>query len=257
MTTDYLEKITISLPGAQAGFNNRLASLLAVLGRKKSHALDLTGSDPGFYPRLAIDFQSARSDIFVDFLLSSGEVDSIKVENLTGVRKQSPHSYKFSGIDEISRRFKAAGIQLLGIDHAGFNLPWFASGTHPRILQLREKLAAGCLYHRYPTGEPWDFILPGNLDEIAGHHAVDYNRIRRPKFELVSFDKASTPLIQIDVGVNQRFESFAGLFPEALVDPAFRNIWIYLESPHPADICLVINEYSEGDWSGFFNGYRL
>jgi hypothetical protein len=257
MATDFLEKITINLSRNHAGFNNQLASWLAVLGRKKPLALDLIASDPSFYPRLAIGLQSGHSGVGVDFLLSNGEIDSVRVENSTGMQKQSPHSYKPLGIEEVAGRFTAAGIQLAGIDHVGFNLPWFAPGIHPRILQLREQMAPVCLYHRYPSGEPWDFILPGDPDEITGHRAVDYNRIRRPKFELVSFEKASKPLIQIDLGVNLRFERFAERFPEALVDPAFRNIWIYLENPHPVDICLVINEYSEGDWSGFFNGYRL
>ena len=54
-----------------------------------------------------------------------------------------------------------AGMKLIGIDHLGVNLPWFDPGPHPRILRLRETVKAQCLYHRYPTGEPWDFILPG------------------------------------------------------------------------------------------------
>jgi hypothetical protein len=257
MATDFLRQISICLPGIHSGFNDRLASLLAPLGRRKAHALELTPSDPDLFPRLVIELQSGRAEVFVDFLLSKGDVDPVGVENSTGVKKQSPHSYKPLEIDDVSNRFAAEGINLIRIDHAGFNLPWFAPGIHPRILQLRERMAPACLYHRYPSGEPWDFILPGDRDEIAGRRAVDYNRIRRPKFELVSFEKASTPLLQIDVGVNRLFERFSELFPEALVDPAFRNIWIYLENPHPVDICLVVNEYSEEDWSGFFTGYRL
>jgi hypothetical protein len=257
MTTEHLEKIVVCFPETYSEFNNQLADRLATLGQTSSHTLELTASVPGFTPRLAVDFQSARSGVSVDFILSSGEVDSLKLENSTGMRRQSPHAYKLLEIDEVARRFAAAEIGLIGIDHAGFNLPWFASGIHPRILQLREKLAAACLYHRYPTGEPWDFILPGDLDEMAGRKTLDYGRVRRPKFELVSFDKASTPIIQIDLGVNGRYEDFVRWFPEALADPAFRNIWIYLENPHAIDICLVINEYSQGDWSGLFYGHRL
>jgi hypothetical protein len=87
------------------------------------------------------------------------------------------------------------------------------------------------LYHEFPTGEPWDFIIPGDTHEIDHHKAVDYTKIRRPKFEVVSFDKASTPLIQFDVGVNLNYETFAPLFPESINDPEFRNIWVYLENP--------------------------
>jgi hypothetical protein len=105
---------------------------------------------------------------------------------------------------------------LVGIDHVGFNLPWFSSGVHPRILQLREELSSYCLYHRFPSGEPWDFIIPGNRDEIARQEAVDYTMVKRPKFEIVSFDKASTPLLQFDFQMNTSYEILQGLFPEAL-----------------------------------------
>jgi hypothetical protein len=257
MPTKYLEKIEINLPETPSEFNSQLADVLAMPGPKISHELNLISSDPSFTPRIAIDFQSDRFGVSADFLLSSGEIDSVDVENSTGVRKQSPHAYKLLGIDEVARRLAAAGIGLIGADHIGINLPWFEKGVHPRILQLREKLTAACLYHRYPTGEPWDFILPGDRNEIAERKPVDYTRVRRPKFELVSFDKASTPIVQIDLGVNGRYEDFAESFPEALADPAFRNVWVYLENPHAIDICLVINEYSESDWSGFFKGCRL
>lgn len=257
MTTVHLEKITIGFPGSQAGFNTQLVSILAPIGRRTSFALDVTASDPSLYPRLSIEYQSPRHAVHADFLLSSGETETVDVENTTGARKQSPHGYRLLGIDEVARRLAAAGLAPAGVDHMGINLPWFEPGRHPRILRLREKIAPACLYHNYPSGEPWDFILPGDRDEIAGRTPVDYSRVRRPKFELVSFEKASTPIVQIDLAVPGRYEDFSGLFPEALADPAFRNIWVYLENPHAVDICLVINERSEGDWSGFFKGCRL
>ena len=257
MTTDYLEKITISLPGAHAGFNRQLVSLFKMLGERSSYGLDLTKSDRSFYPLLAIDFQSTRSAVSVDFLLSNRGAVPIVVENTTGVEKKSPHAYGHLEIDSVAERLAPAGLVISGVDHLGVNLPWFATGPHPRILQLRETIKRECLYHCYPTGEPWDFILPGTLDEIAGRQTVDYRKVRRPKFELVSFGKASTPLIQIDLGVNGRYEAFKTLFPEALADEVFRNIWIYLKNPNAIDICLVINEYSEGDWSEFFKGCRF
>jgi hypothetical protein len=257
MTTNYLEKITINLPGAYAGFNRRLVSLLEMLGERSSNGLDLTKSDRSFYPLLAIDFPSDRSAVSADFLLSDREAVPIVVENTSGVEKKSPHEYTHLEIDSVAERLAAAGLEISRVDHLGVNLPWFATGPHPRILQLRETIKRECLYHCYPTGEPWDFILPGTLEEIAGLQAVDYSKVRRPKFELVSFGKASTPLIQIDLGVNGRYEKFTALFPEALSDPAFRNIWIYLKNPSGIDVCLVINEYSESDWSEFFKGCRF
>jgi hypothetical protein len=160
-------------------------------------------------------------------------------------------------LDQVIERLNHSGIRLVGIDHVGFNLPWFSSGVHPRILQLREELSSYCLYHRFPSGEPWDFIIPGNRDEIACREAVDYTMVRRPKFEIVSFDKASTPLLQLDIQMNTNYEILQGLFPEALDDPLICNLWIYLENPYGLDICLVANGFSEKDWSSYFAGSRI
>ena len=254
---DYLERITVAFPETDTEFTHGLAALIGELGHDENRVFRLTGSSPAFYPQIAVDFQSGRSDIMTDFTLSTGEVDSVNVENSTGVSKPSPHSYQHLSLATVTHRLTTSAARLIGIDHVGFSLPWFASDVHPRIFQLREKLSSRCLYHRFPTGEPWDFIIPGDADEIANRKALDYSKARWPKFELVSFDKASTPLIQFDVGVNLGYESFSLLFPESLNDPDFKNVWVYLETPYPVDVCLVLNEFSAGDWSDFFKGCRL
>ena len=122
---------------------------------------------------------------------------------------------------------------------------------------LREKLILACLYHRFPTGEAWDFILPGKLEEISCQKPVDYSRTRRPKFEIVSFEKSSIPLVQFDVQLNASYETLLKLFPEPLNDPAIGNLWIYLENPYNIDVCVVANSYSEKDWSDFFKNSRI
>lgn len=256
--SDYLERITVTFPDTNTEFTNGLAALIGGLGHDENRVLRLASSSETFYPQLALDFRSGRSDIMTDFTLSAGEILSVKVENSTSVSKPSPHSYQHLSVATVTQRIATSAVRLIGIDHVGFNLPWFSSSdVHPRILQLRNKLSSRCLYHRFPTGEPWDFIIPGDTDEIANRKAVDYTRARWPKFELVSFNKASTPLIQFDVGVDLGYESFSLLFPESLNDPDFKNVWVYLETPYPVDVCLVINEFTASDWSGFFKGCRL
>jgi hypothetical protein len=257
MPTVYLERITVKFPDTNAEFTHQLASLMDVLGHRENHVLELISSDPGFYPKIGVDFQSEHSDILTEFLLSDGEITSVKVENSTGLSKQSPHAYTPISVGTVTRRLIASDVRLVGIDHAGFNLPWFSSDLHPRLVELRAQLSSRCLYHKFPTGEPWDFIIPGDQDEIFNRKVIDYTRTRRPKFELVSFDKASTPLIQFDLGVNVGYERFAPLFPEALNDLEFRNIWIYLKNPYTVDVCLVLNEFTDDDWSGFFKECRL
>jgi hypothetical protein len=253
----YLEKITISFPRTNTAFINDLVSLIKVFGDTENHILRLTRSCQNCFPELLLDFQSEVSDILTYFNLSNDEIISVKVENSTGVNKQSPYSYKPIRVETVKQRCVTAGVALVGIDHVGINLPWFCSDLHPRIGQLREELSSRCLYYRFPTGESWDFILPGDVDEISHFKTVDYTRVRRPKFELVSFDSASKPLIQFDIGVNVGYEVFLKLFPEALNDPKLRNIWLYLDSPYSVDVCLVINEFKENDWCDFFKWFRI
>jgi hypothetical protein len=256
-TPALLERIFLHFPGSYPGFHRPLLSLLDPIGTRGSGGLDVTGSDGGFLPRVSIDFRSPLPGVSAEFRLSTGESVSTAVENTTAAEKQHPLSPSPVTLEQTVRRLAGGGWRITGADHIGFNLPWFEAGIHPRIRTLRERLSAACLYHEYPSGEPWDFILPGDEDEIAGRNAVDYSLVRRPKFELVSFGGCSTPLIQFEVGCDGRYEDTASLFPEALHNPEFRNIWIYLDSPYPADVCLVLNESREGDWSDLFAGHRL
>lgn len=256
MPQDVLEEVIIRFPGSAPGFRGQLALLLGALGQNEGGVLHLRASEPGFWPRVSLDLVGGLG-VVADFVLTGGETISVPVENTTGQTRANPQAYLHLGIEEVQRRFAAAGIRVVGADHVGINLPWFAPGLHPRIQYLREKLAPCCLYHRFPSGEPWDFILPGDGDEISRRRPVDYARTRRPKFELVSFDKDSTPLVQLDVQVNAGYAEFSRLFPEALGDPGLRNVWVYLESPFGVDVCLVLNEFSARDWSDFFAGARL
>jgi hypothetical protein len=256
MPSPLLERLTFQFPGTHPEFHAPFLGLLAPLGEADGRSLDLPASDAVFFPRLSIAFKSADSKVAADFLLSGGGI-TVNIENITGAQKENPLPYRPLAIDEVPRRLAAAGRTIAGIDHIGFNLPWFGPGLHPRIRELREKLAAACLYHEYPSGEPWDFILPGTAAEIAERESIDYSKTRRPKFELVSFGEASTPLIQIDLGVDARLPEIRRLFPEALVAAELRQMWIYLANPYPVDVCLVLNEQWEGDWSPFFAGHRL
>ena len=258
MHTPFLEWIHLKFPNAAHEFAERLMRLIEALGKRGAEDLELNSSDQNFYPKISLDFHTRQiSDIQVGFFLSNGEAIFVKVENTTGEHRQSPHGYSHLKIDQVIERLNHAGIRLAGVDHVGFNLPWFSSNLHPEMIELREKLASKCLYHTFPTGEAWDFIIPGDKDEIARRKAVDYSRVRRPKFEVVSFDKSSTPLIQLDLQFDASYERLLGLFPEALNDPEIRNLWIYLENPYGLDICLVANEDDEHDWSGFFEGSRI
>jgi hypothetical protein len=252
-----LDRIIIEFPGAHREFAVAFLSLIKPLGKTEHNLFSPVNPNPDFVPKISLNFQSMPSGVAAQFILSDNETIKVKVENLTGEYKTSPHAYRHISVAEVNQRLAASRIEIIETDHLGFNLPWFSAGLHPDIIRLRQELASRCLYHRYPTGEPWDFILPGDDEEITGGRQVDYSKVRRPKFELVSFEKTSTPLVQFDINVNASFENFSQLFPEALADSQFRNVWVYLENPYNVDLCLVINEYTASDWSEYFKSYRI
>ena len=57
--------------------------------------------------------------------------------------------------------------------------------------------------------------------------------------------------------VRTRFEELKILFPEGIIDQDLIIIWVYLTNPYGIDICVVIGEKRNGDWSDFFSGHRL
>ncbi len=208
-------------------------------------------------PGSAWIFNSKAKDVCVNFANSHGQHTSIKVENSTGIEKRSPHAYGYVSLADVASRLESAGLTFVGLDHLGFNLPWFSSDLHPQIAAFRSTYSSMCLYHCFPSGEAWDFILPGDRNEILGRKEIDYKITRKPKFELVSFEKTSKPLIQIDLSTHASYQELALLFPESLKDPQIGNVWLYLENRFTIDVCLVLNPFSEGDWSDFFKGCRL
>ncbi len=255
MDASFLEQVTIQLPGGHKPVSN-LLSLVEKLGKSCGKVVEFSRSKPEFLPHICLQSDDSLSIPRAAFSFSDGASLEIPIENTTGLEKQSPHQYGYVSLEETARRLASAGLALSGIDHAGFNQPWFGPGVHPQITILRERLSNACLYHRFPTGEAWDFIIPGSLEEVRGA-AIDYSIPRTPKFELVSFEKCSRPLVQLDVSTPASYETLAALFPESLKDPGIGNIWVYLENGLTIDLCLVLNPVSEKDWSTYFKGYRL
>jgi hypothetical protein len=257
MDHGYLEEIRISLPRTAQGLISDLADFLAPVLRNEndSYFFPMTKSD--YLPVLSFSAESDSEYTCAEFKLSSRETLSVGIKNITDTFKQSPYVYSHIELSDVYSRLSKQNIVIEAIDHFGFNLPWFNEWLHPAITDIRNRLKTMCLYHTYPTGEPWDFIIPASPDEIRNSIQVDYKKTRKPKFEIVSFGNSSTPLVQIDIALNRKYSELKALFPEALDDPHMHNIWIYLKNPISIDICLVLNEYKKGDWSSFFEGHRL
>ena len=257
MRQECLANIVIHLPVVSEDLVIALSKLLGTSVSKTGDMYTVLPSNELFLPTISIDAKSTETFAIADFEFMSNDILTVYITNITEGDKRNPLPYRHIELEDVSDRIVRNGMAVVGIDHMGFNLPWFNNGVHPAIADLRSRLKGTCLYHSFPSGEPWDFIIPGELAEIRRRKAVDYDKIRKPKFEIVSFDKTSVPLVQIDVTSNMTYAELSSLFPEALHDPSMKNMWIYIRNPCDIDLCLVLNESTEGDWSSYFKGHRI
>lgn len=248
-----LKKIKILMPFLEKDFEDKFVQFLLKFGELKGDELIFKQTDDQLYPLIA--FQFAQVSI-PKAIFETDNVTEVEIINETELAKLSPHKYTPIQLDDFVDRM--SGLTVTNMDHVGFNLPWF-DGVHPDILQLRKKFADNALYYLWPTDESWDFILPGSEQEIGANSDINLTSLRYPKFEIVSFEKASKPLIQFEFQVKQRFEHFIQLFPEGISnsDPNVRNVWIYIDNDSGIDICFVVNEDTGQEWSNYLNGHRL
>lgn len=252
----YLKEIVFCFDKNHKLFTDNFFRLLNNVTETNNLNTFLKISNNLYLPRVIINKTSSEKGINVNFK-SDDYITTIQVKNETQIHKKNNEKYSSIELNEISNRFDNNNISITKIDHIGFNLPWFSDGIHPKIKILRKNISQKCLYHKFPGGEPWDFIIPGLKEEIDCSNIIDYKLIRKPKIEIVSFDKCSKPIIQFDVCCSCKKELFPELFPEGLYDSNLGNVWVYIQNPFNIDFCLVLNENSEGDWSNYFEGNRI
>lgn len=246
-----LKSVSIELP-ANPSFSSDFFELLANTGHVSGSLLQVASTNSEFLPMLSIEFNETTQPRIV-FRSTDDETAQI-IDNQTGEERKSPHNYEHISLAEVQKRMWGANA-IVAIDHLGVNFPWF-DGLSPTITRLRQTFPTSCAYFRFPTGEDWDFIIPATENEFKNDD-IDLSINRRPKLELVSFEKSSTPIIQVDCITTIDYEKLKQLFPESIIDEELRNIWVYLLNPYDLDICLVLNEPTDKDWSSFFAGHRL
>lgn len=252
----YLNQVTYSLPNIDPNFNSHFIDYLSPCGQPDSSSITLNLLNPQYLPSTKFQFIDIDTPQ-VTFTLDSQDQITVELINTTGITKSNPHSYTHLPLPELIQRLLP--IKLKTIDHTGFNLPYF-DGLHPTITQLRQTLRDKSLYHTFPlhlASEDWDFIIPGTPAEISNSSKIDYTNTRQPKIEIVSFDKSSTPLIQIDLQLADTYAHLSTLFPEAIPLPDIKSLWVYLENPFDLDVCLVLNEYHATDWAHHFTNSRI
>jgi hypothetical protein len=135
-------------------------------------------------------------------------------------------------IDALYQRLQGRVVRL---DHTGVNLPTMDNHRRSWDMLNHDLATSGNLY-RYPSGEPWHFLLPATDEEfLTGIQSFAVGR--GPKFELVHDPTLRHPLIQIDIHtdlprieVERRFPAPYGVALPGL-DAFFRSV--YLSHPWP------------------------
>lgn len=246
-----LQKVLINLPLSESSFEE-LTSLLSECGKVNDKTFAVKASKENFLPKLELIFDSNKSPT-IDFY-DKKLILSQPISNQTSETKKSPHNYQHLPLQGVARRIASAG-KITTIDHLGVNFPWF-QGLSPALKDFRNRLPGLAAYFRFPTGQDWDFILPATEQEIHSD-MINLDITRRPKLELVSFEKCSTPIVQIDCITTVNFNRLKELFPEGIVDEELKNVWVYITTDIELDLCLVLNQPTKSDWSSFFSGHRL
>jgi hypothetical protein len=113
------------------------------------------------------------------------------------------------GVAEFVQRL--AG-HVVAVDHTGMNLP--AAAVPPERWQAIVHAVAGAsAFYRYPTGEPWLFVLPSNEAE----YATDIDAFadgREPRFELVRDEWLDGPLWQFALRTDLSRPDLEAMFPD-------------------------------------------
>lgn len=250
---DQLTKITINIPNTVPAFQQSFLDFFSELGQATDTGIKFYMSNENYFPETVVTFSSETKVPTCEFLIGKSR-RIIELTNKTGYVKSSVHTYSYIEIEEFMLRM--ANIKPTNLDHAGIDLPWF-DGIHPEILNLRQVLKKKSLYYLFPSGEPWDFILPGTSEEISNPKDSNLNIVRRPKFEIVSLDKASTPIIQFEFHVKAPYQKLLDMFPEGIGVADIKCIWVYLKNEFGVDICMVVNEDLGNDWCDYFVNNRL
>ncbi|HRN69850.1 MAG TPA: hypothetical protein PLS49_01585 [Candidatus Woesebacteria bacterium] len=247
-----LQKINIILPNTDIQLNKQILHFLSHFGEISDFQINFTKSQNNFFPNISLKFEDFSIPV-VRFYADSHPIH-VELVNKTDIEKKSTYSYSHIEMSDFIKRLE--GVEITYLDHVGFDLPWF-DGIHPEMLELRQTLKLKSLYHLFPTGEAWDFIIPGTEKEMAHKTTIDYSKVRKPKFEIVSLNTVSVPLIQIDFSIKAPYADLVKLFPEAIHDKELKNMWVYITNPYNIDICFVVNEHVDGDWSNFFRESRI
>ncbi|KRE24915.1 hypothetical protein [Paenibacillus sp. Soil522] len=172
------------------------------------------------------------------------------------------------GAISMEQLYKRLEGRLIGMDHAGVNIPT-ASITPSEWTALLSELAKRANLYRYP-GEDWPFILPAEEEEFETD-ITNFSIKRTPKFELVHDKYTNSPIFQFALETDLSREESEALFPDPIgfaipgLDGIFRSLFIR----HPWEremairfdlyykpASLELSDWETGEWL-VVNGGRM
>ncbi|SEM50212.1 hypothetical protein [Paenibacillus sp. OV219] len=142
------------------------------------------------------------------------------VDQLVSVQEEA------MSIEQLYRRLEG---RLIGMDHAGINIP-AASMPPLKWKDMLVELAKRAALYRYP-GEDWPFIIPAEEEEFATD-ITNFSIKRTPKFELVYDQYTNVPIFQFALETDLTRDELENLFPDPIgfaipgLDEIFRSLFI-------------------------------
>jgi hypothetical protein len=238
-----LTELLMDVPGSTHG-----RSKVVLRSSVVPDALPITSiqqSDVG-YPQVLIEGVEAFDIVVGQFHLA--DAPTVIQASIASAGAPGVHPHPLA-LNEIVRQLRG---NVVGVDHAGVNLP-AASVRQQQWDDLITNLAARSNMYRYPTGEPWPFVIPATEAEYEDdiRHFVPG---RPPKFELVydAYLPMDTIVLQFDLAttlsraeLERRFPAPYGLGLPGL-EEYFRSVY----AQHPWSnlaIRLDVNYAPTGD----------
>ncbi len=238
------------LPGAVDGLN--MVSLSSKFPPDSRPKLVLEGSTENMFPVLKLDPTAGINYNFGELAIISDEIiqrttvwtkndqDTWPDKDALGNYYKTwvgGNQYFLLNIDEFANRF---GPNILGLDHAGVNLPKeLLSTTEFENITLR--LSQIAQVFAYPGQPNWQFILPSGPEERLTGQIQNFTGPRQPKMEFVHDTYLKVPTIQFDFQSKLPKETVLKLLPAPYglsypeVKDFFRSVYIH----HPWKELLI------------------
>lgn len=157
---------------------------------------------------------------------------------------------------ELADLIKRLAGHVRRVDHTGVSVP-VPDGEWAALVR---KVASGAAMYRYPTGEPWPFVLPATSAELETG-IRDFVVGREPRFELVHDPRAAYPTWQFALWTTLTRSELEVMFPApyGIAFPGLEDVFRAVYVRHPwrglavrCDLCFAVEDgpssWETGEW---------